>query len=92
MAVSARRPFDPAGHFVVACEELVCAAGRLRRGAPFPIGGMSSQDLLQLWVALQIDNAPSPDPDAMTEAELEAATAPAPAPAPSPPPKRHTRR
>lgn len=83
--VSARRPFDSGGPFVVACEDLVCSAGRLRRGADFPTEGLTPHDLLLLWVALQIDvadhavleNVPThadPDPARMSpEQRLELA-------------------
>lgn len=42
---------------MVACTELVCHAGRLKHGAPFPTDGLTPLDLFQLWQANQIDNA-----------------------------------
>ncbi len=52
-----RVPFDLALPFAVATTDLPCGARRFKRGDAFPWRdlGLSEIDLLQLWIANQVD-------------------------------------
>lgn len=65
--IAVRQAYDPEAPFIVASEELVCGARRLRRGEPFPWRelGVAEHDLMTLWVALKVDVAAPDAPVAM---------------------------
>jgi hypothetical protein len=58
---AARAPFDAGARVVVACEALPVGPHKLVRGdvVPWRECGLSEYDLLQLWVACQIDTLPT---------------------------------
>lgn len=52
-----RVPFDLSSLFIVTTPDLPCGSQRFKRGDAFPWRdlGLSEMDLVQLWVANQID-------------------------------------
>lgn len=69
--IAVRQAYNPEAPFIVASEELVCGARRLRRGEPFPWRdlGIAEHDLMALWIALKVDVAPSL-PETSTDREI----------------------